>query len=77
VSIRLTDQRPVSFWEKIQPREYGFWANINPAVHHPRWSQAQERMIGTGETVPTMLFNGYGAFVADLYAGLQGERLWA
>ncbi|MCA3272902.1 MAG: protein-methionine-sulfoxide reductase catalytic subunit MsrP [Roseomonas sp.] len=77
VTIRLTDQRPVSFWEKIQSQEYGFWANVNPAVPHPRWSQAQERMLGTGETVPTLLFNGYGEFVADLYTNLQRERLWA
>jgi sulfoxide reductase catalytic subunit YedY len=77
VTIRLTDQRPVSFWEKIQSQEYGFWANVNPAVPHPRWSQAQERMLGTGESVPTSLFNGYGEFVADLYTNLQRERLWA
>ena len=77
MTIRLTDQRPVSFWEKIQSQEYGFWANVNPAVPHPRWSQAQERMLGTGESVPTLLFNGYGEFVADLYTNLQREKLWA
>lgn len=77
VRIVLTDQRPVSFWEKIQPQEYGFWANVNPAVPHPRWSQATERMLGTDERVPTQLFNGYGEFVAGLYEGLQRERLWA
>ncbi len=77
VRITLTDQRPISFWEKIQPQEYGFWANVNPEVPHPRWSQASERVLGSGERIPTQLFNGYGEFVADLYSGLQRERLWA
>lgn len=77
VRITLTDRRPVSFWERIQPQEYGFWANVNPQVAHPRWSQATERLIGTNERVPTRLFNGYGDFVADLYTGLGNERLWA
>jgi sulfoxide reductase catalytic subunit YedY len=77
VRITLTDQKPVSFWERIQPQEYGFWANVNPEVAHPRWSQASERVIGTNARVPTQLFNGYGEFVAGLYAGLQNERLWA
>ena len=77
VRITLTDQRPVSFWERIQPQEYGFWANVNPEVAHPRWSQASERVIGTNARVPTQLFNGYGEFVAQMYTGLQNERLWA
>jgi len=77
VKITLTDQRPVSFWETIQASEYGFWANVNPEVAHPRWSQANERVIGTNQRVPTQLFNGYGDFVASLYTGLQNERLWA
>jgi methionine sulfoxide reductase catalytic subunit len=78
VKITFTDKRPVSFWEQLQASEYGFWANVNPAVAHPRWSQATEEVIGTGGTrVPTQLFNGYGEFVADLYKGLEGERLWA
>lgn len=76
VRIVVTDQKPLSFWEKIQPEEYGFWANVNPEVPHPRWSQASERMLGTGERLPTLIFNGYGEFVADLYQGLKGERLW-
>jgi sulfoxide reductase catalytic subunit YedY len=74
--VVLTDQRPKSFWEQIQPQEYGFWANVNPAVPHPRWSQASERLLGTEERVPTQLFNGYGEFVSGLYEGVQGERLW-
>jgi len=73
----FTDQRPRSFWEDLQASEYGFWANVNPQVPHPRWSQATEELIGTGERRPTLLFNGYGEYVADLYKGLEGERLWA
>ncbi len=76
VRITLTDQRPKTFWEAIQASEYGFWANVNPEVPHPRWSQASERVIGTGDRVPTQLFNGYGEFVSGLYTGLQRERLW-
>jgi methionine sulfoxide reductase catalytic subunit len=74
--VVLTDQRATSFWEKIQPQEYGFWANVNPEVPHPRWSQASERVLGTNERVPTQIFNGYGEFVSGLYEGLKGERLW-
>jgi sulfoxide reductase catalytic subunit YedY len=74
--IRFTDTRPVSFWEKLQPSEYGFWANVNPAVPHPRWSQASERLLGSNERVPTQIFNGYGEFVAPLYAGLEKEALF-
>ncbi|NMJ42387.1 protein-methionine-sulfoxide reductase catalytic subunit MsrP [Roseomonas sp. JC162] len=77
VRITLTDRRPVSFWEQIQASEYGFWANVNPEVAHPRWSQASERVLGTNARIPTQLFNGYGEFVAGLYTGLQNERLWA
>ena len=77
VRIRLTDRRPTSYWEQIQASEYGFWANVNPAVAHPRWSQATERLLGSNERVPTRIFNGYGEFVADLYRGLENERLWA
>ena len=65
------------FWEELQSSEYGFWANVNPDVPHPRWSQATERVLGTDERVPTLLFNGYGEFVAHLYDGLENERLWA
>jgi sulfoxide reductase catalytic subunit YedY len=75
--ITLTDRRPQSFWERLQANEYGFWANVNPQVPHPRWSQATERLLGGEERVPTQLFNGYGEFVAGLYTNLQNERLWA
>jgi len=77
VRITLTDRRPPTFWNTIQAAEYGFWANVNPEVAHPRWSQATERLLGSGERVPTRLFNGYGEFVAGLYTNLQRERLWA
>ncbi|MBU6499294.1 MAG: protein-methionine-sulfoxide reductase catalytic subunit MsrP [Rhodospirillales bacterium] len=77
VKIGFTDKRPRSFWENLAPSEYGFWANVNPAVPHPRWSQAQERLIGTSEVVPTQIWNGYGEFVASMYDGLKKERLFA
>ena len=76
VRFEFTDQRPVSFWEQIQGREYGFWANVNPEVPHPRWSQATERVLGENRRVPTLLYNGYGEYVADLYKGMNGERLY-
>ena len=75
--ITFTKERPKTFWEALQSSEYGFWANVNPEVSHPRWSQAEERVLGTGEMRPTLLFNGYGEYVADLYKNLKGERLWA
>ena len=67
VTISFTDTEPHTFWEAINPDEYGFWANVNPAVPHPRWSQASERLIGSDNRVPTQLYNGYGEFVASLY----------
>jgi sulfoxide reductase catalytic subunit YedY len=75
--VTFTDQRPKTFWEALQASEYGFWANVNPQVAHPRWSQATEQVIGTSERRPTLMFNGYGEYVADLYKDLKGERLWA
>ena len=77
VRISFTEERPQSFWERLQGGEYGFWANVNPAVAHPRWSQATEELIGGGGRVPTQLFNGYGEYVAPLYRGRERERLWA
>ena len=77
VRFHFTDQRPKTFWEALQSSEYGFWANVNPAVAHPRWSQATEEILGTMERKPTLLFNGYGEYVADMYKGLEKERLWA
>ena len=77
VRFSFVEKQPVGMWEKLQASEYGFWANVNPAVPHPRWSQASEEVIGTGERRPTLIFNGYGEYVADLYKGLDKERLWA
>jgi sulfoxide reductase catalytic subunit YedY len=76
VRISFTEERPKSFWEALQPSEYGFWANVNPAVSHPRWSQASERVLGTDEMRPTLLYNGYGDYVAHLYQGLEKEKLY-
>jgi sulfoxide reductase catalytic subunit YedY len=76
VRVSFTAERPVSFWETLGPSEYGFWANVNPDVAHPRWSQATEQVLGTGERIPTLLYNGYGEQVASLYAGLEAEKLF-
>ena len=76
VSIEFTEKRPVSFWEKLNSDEYGFWANVNPQVPHPRWSQATEKPLGTSERVPTQLYNGYAEFVAGLYEGRKSEKLF-
>src|ERR1700720_462383 len=76
VRVTFTDKRPKSYWEDLQASEYGFWANVNPEVPHPRWSQATERVLGTDERRPTLMWNGYGEFVADMYKGLEKERLF-
>jgi methionine sulfoxide reductase catalytic subunit len=76
VKFSFTDKRPVTFWQDLQSSEYGFWANVNPDVPHPRWSQATERVLGDGR-VPTQIWNGYGEFVAHLYDDLKNERLFA
>lgn len=72
----VTSARPVSFWERVQGSEYGFWANVNPNFPHPRWSQASERVLGEQASRPTQLFNGYASEVAELYAGLDSQALW-
>lgn len=77
VGIRLQAEPPVTSWMRAAPREYGFYANVNPAVPHPRWSQASERRIGTGffaPRLPTLPFNGYAEAVAGLYAGMDLAR---
>jgi sulfoxide reductase catalytic subunit YedY len=76
VKVSFVAERPVSFWEQINAGEYGFWANVNPEVPHPRWSQESEQMLGTNERVPSVLFNGYGEWVASLYSGLEAEKLY-
>jgi len=77
VRMRFTEKRPETSWNMAQPREYGFYANVNPEVDHPRWSQARERRIGSGlfaSKQPTLMFNGYGDEVAHLYKGLDLRR---
>jgi len=74
VTIRFVETAPVTTWMDAGPREYGFYANVNPAVDHPRWSQAKERRIGEFFKRPTLPFNGYADQVAGLYAGMDLER---
>ena len=69
VKIELTAEQPRTFWNDLQPAEYGFFSNVNPAKPHPRWSQARETDIGTGEERPTLPYNGYAEQVAALYSG--------
>ena len=74
VRITLTEKQPPATWNMLQPREYGFYSNVNPEVDHPRWSQASERPVGGGlfaKRKPTLMFNGYGEHVAGLYAGMD------
>jgi sulfoxide reductase catalytic subunit YedY len=74
VEIEFTERQPKTSWNLSAPNEYGFYANVNPEVDHPRWSQARERRIGAGlfaEKQPTLMFNGYAEEVAALYAGLD------
>jgi sulfoxide reductase catalytic subunit YedY len=74
VKIDLVAEMPTTAWVDAAPNEYGFYANVNPDVPHPRWSQATERVIGTGERRKTELFNGYEGQVAHLYAGMDLEE---
>lgn len=71
VKIELTDQKPNTLWSTVAPNEYGFYANVNPNVDHPRWSQASERRIGELSRRETLMFNGYGEQVASLYADMD------
>ena len=71
VLIDFTDKRPATFWS-MASREYGFWANVNPDVPHRRWSQKTERMLGTDERRPTVIYNGYGEYVSSLYRSPEG-----
>ena len=75
VQFTFTDEKPKTFWESLQDKEYGFWANVNPKVPHPRWSQASEWQLGgrQSDRVPTRLYNGYEEFVAHLYPKDAGE----
>jgi sulfoxide reductase catalytic subunit YedY len=71
VNIRFTDKQPVNSWQQQAAGEYGFYANVNPDVDHPRWSQARERRIGEFFKRPTLMFNGYSEQVAKMYSGLD------
>jgi methionine sulfoxide reductase catalytic subunit len=74
VRIRLTDSEPKTAWSKAAPQEYGFYSNVNPAVDHPRWSQATERRIGEFRRRATLPFNGYADQVATLYSGMDLKK---
>lgn len=76
VRIRFTDREPRTAWNKAAPHEYGFFANVNPNVDHPRWSQRRERIIGGIRSKPTLMFNGYGEQVASLYAGMDLAKFY-
>jgi len=79
VRITLTAEQPHATWAVTAPQEYGFYANVNPEVDHPRWSQASERRIGDGMFArrrPSLMFNGYGEEVARLYAGMDLRRFY-
>lgn len=79
VKIHFLDKQPVNSWQQISAREYGFYANVNPNVDHPRWSQASERRIGSGFSlfnprIDTLMYNGYGDYVADMYKNLDMKK---
>lgn len=76
VNIRLVEEQPPTTWNLVGPDEYGFYANVNPAVDHPRWSQATERRIGEYRRRPTLPFNGYAEQVAGLYRGMDLHRFF-
>ena len=71
VKIRFVEKQPMNTWQLAAPNEYGFYANVNPTVDHPRWSQAKERPLGQFFKKPTLMFNGYADQVASLYAGMN------
>ena len=77
--IEAVSSQPGTLWNELAPREYGFYANVNPEVSHPRWSQARERVLGSGffdGKVPTLMFNGYEEEVAGLYQGMDLRRFY-
>ena len=76
VRIRLRDTQPATSWNQAVPSEYGFYGNVNPAVPHPRWSQARENRLGEIQKRPTLPFNGYAQWVAELYQGLDPRTLY-
>ena len=71
VKIRFVKDQPPTTWNIYAPNEYGFYSNVNPHVDHPRWSQAKERRLGELLRRDTLMFNGYGDYVASMYAGMD------
>ncbi len=76
VKLRFTDKQPNTTWNDVRASEYGFYANVNPTVDHPRWTQAKERPIGAFLKIPTLMFNGYGDQVASMYAGMDLRKYY-
>ena len=74
VHIKFAEKQPSNSWNISAPNEYGFYANVNPNVDHPRWSQARERRLGEFSKRPTLMFNGYGDQVASLYSGMDLKK---
>jgi sulfoxide reductase catalytic subunit YedY len=76
VSIEFTEKQPETTWEMLAPKEYGFYANVNPEVDHPRWSQAKERRLGEFRKRRTLMFNGYAEQVAGMYRDLDLKKYY-
>jgi sulfoxide reductase catalytic subunit YedY len=76
VRVTFVESEPATSWSTQNPREYGFYSNVNPEVHHPRWSQAMERRLGEFGKRPTLMFNGYGDQVANLYSGMDLRKFY-
>ena len=76
VTIRFLEKEPITTWSLVNPREYGFYSNVNPRVDHPRWSQASERRIGEFSRRPTLMFNGYAKEVAHMYKGMNLKKYY-
>ena len=76
VKIRFVEKQPLTAWMQAAPEEYGFYSNVNPAVDHPRWTQARERRIGDFLKRDTLMFNGYSEQVAHMYRGMDLKRFF-
>jgi methionine sulfoxide reductase catalytic subunit len=74
VKVKFVEKQPLNTWQESAPNEYGFYANVNPQVDHPRWTQASERRIGEFLKRKTLMFNGYGDQVASMYSGLDLKK---
>ena len=74
VKITFIKEKPIGLWEKLAPKEYGFWANVNPNVPHPRWSQSKEQLLGTNKFQKTQIYNGYEKYVSYLYSNLSKQE---